>query len=563
MTSVGRVIGTTTLKEYHFVIKKGQEAHVKKDEFVTVKETVTGHDILGVIKDITITNELLPDEFGRDLRLADYILAEGEYPLARVAVLGHETPDGLAPPRHGIAPAGDVALAEDAALARILAHSGPSLEIGCLATRPAVPLTVNANDLVGRHCAVLAMTGAGKSYTVGVLIEELMEKHASIVVFDPHGEYRNMRFTDASVKVFAPGGPTRLTIEAASLTRGDFAALIPDLTATQQDLLEEITAMAARFYEKYDLRLLLKVLSHMHELKKGGKDKNHDPDVSVFPEKELRGIIKKVGFPTIGGLARRIRRLDRMRIFSVSGTRTTDIAAPNQLTVIDLSDADTTISETVISVLARSIFHARRRHVKAESYGGDTLAVPVYLIVEEAHNFIPRGCLDERPVLSRGILRRIAREGRKFGVGLCIVSQRPGKLDADVLSQCNTQIIMRIVNPADQEYIRQSVESVTEDIVYDLPGLARGQAIVAGSAVPVAVPTRIRERTTQEGGADIDAVAMWEQAASERLVEGVVFSADFSAPLKERAPLAVGSLPRPDAIAIGTHRVADTKEVGT
>jgi len=185
-----------------------------------------------------------------------------------------------------------------------------------------------------------------------------------------------------------------------------------------------------------------------------------------------------------------------MGIFETEGTPIEEIAAVNQLTVLDLSDSDERLSETIIAVLCRKIFDARKQYVKDGEGGFNT---PAFIIVEEAHNFAPRST-EERQIISRNILKRIAREGRKFGVGLCIVSQRPSKLDSDVLSQCNTQIIMKIVNPADQEYIRQSVESVTEDVVKDLPALARGEAIISGSAINLSVPVKIRQRTTAVGG---------------------------------------------------------------
>ncbi|MFC2154332.1 ATP-binding protein [Candidatus Altiarchaeota archaeon] len=511
MASVGRVIGSTSLRSYRFVIKKEAEKHVRRDEFVTVEESVTGIEILGVIKEINITNELLPDEFGRDLRISDFILGEGEYPVVSVKVLGYKTPGGLELPRHGIKPGSEVSLASDQILKEILDQDpDKSLHVGSLSTREKVPVYLSANELVSRHCAVLAMTGAGKSYSVGVVVEELMKKKASVVVFDPHGEYKQMRFDDSKVKIFSLEGDKKIKIEAASLEIPDFANLIPDLTTTQQDLLDEILSVAYRFYEKYDFKLILKILHLLYELKKGGELKNHDLDLSVFPEPILRGIVKKVGLPSIGGLMRRIRRLDRMRIFEIEGTKLDEVVSGNQLSVIDLSDADERISETIISIICRGIFYARRRYVKDEENGGNVLPIPCFIVVEEAHNFIPRS-MDERTVLSKYILRRIAREGRKFGVGLCIVSQRPGKLDSDVLSQCNTQLIMKIVNPADQEYIRQSVESVTEDVVKDLPGLALGEAIISGSAVKVAVPVKIRERETEVGGSDIDIVGMWEK----------------------------------------------------
>jgi hypothetical protein len=509
---IGQVIGSTTLKTFRFVIKEGQEEHVKRDEFVSVKESVTGHDVLGVIKEIVISNELLPDEFGRDLRMGDIILKEGEYPVPMVKILGHETKDGLEPPRHGIKPGTPVELASDAQLNRILSQdASKSAYIGTLATRESVPVYVDINELVSRHCAVLAMTGAGKSYTVGVLMEELMKKKGSVVVFDIHGEFKNMRLERSSVGVYGIDSDSRIKVEVSSLSIGDYNNLMPDLTPSQRDLLDEILGMSYRFYEKYDMKAILNILDILYDIKKEdgvkkGKEKEK-ADTSIFPEAILRGITKKASLSTIGALTRRIRRLERMGVFTADGTPLAELVSGNRLTVINLSEAEEGVSEIIVAAICRSIFDSRKRYLKGDL---EELSTPTLLVVEEAHTFAPRA-YSEIISPSRNILRKIAREGRKFGVGLCIISQRPNKLDADVLSQCNTQFIMKIVNPSDQEYIRQSIETVTEDIVRDLPGLSRGEAVVAGSAVRMPILARIRQRETAVGGSDLDIVGIWNK----------------------------------------------------
>lgn len=504
---VGQIIGSTTLRGFRFVIKKGMNKHVKRDEFVIVKESVTGNEILGVIKDIMTSNELLPDEFGRDLRLGDIILDEGEFPVPTVKILGYEYENGLEIPRHGIQPGSSVKLADDEILIRILSQPEEKAAfMGTLATRSSVPVYISINELISKHCAVLAMTGAGKSYTVGVLIEELMKKKGSVVVFDPHGEYREMDFEGSDVRVFGLEGKRKIKIESSSLRTGDFANLIPDLTDTQRDLLDEVLSLADKFYDKYGLDSIINLLSTMYDLKKEEKDKK-EMDYGAFSEDILKGIGKKVGVTTIGALIRRISRLERMHLFELEGTPFSEIVRKNQLTVIDLSDADERLSESIITAIAKGIFARRKNYVKGDG-NGEVIDTPVFLVLEEAHNFAPRG-MEDRTVLSRSVLRKIAREGRKFGLGLCIVSQRPNKLDSDVLSQCNTQIIMKIVNPSDQEYIRQSVETVTEDIVRDLPSLGRGEAIIVGSAIKLPVPVKIRQRVTKAGGEDIDIVGEW------------------------------------------------------
>jgi len=500
---IGQVIGATSLRGYRFVIKKDMEEHVKRDEFVTVQESVTGHQILGIIKDITISNELLPDEFSRDLRVGDIILSEGEYPVPTVKIIGYEKNNSLEMPRHGIKPGSIVYLAENQQLKKILQQKKiHSAHMGSIATREEIPVHININELVGKHCAILAMTGAGKSYTTGVLIEEIMNKKGSIIVFDPHGEYRNIQLKNSEVKVYTTEDKNKIRIQVSSLNSIDFTSLMPDITETQRDLLEEIINLSEKFYDNWDLETINNILGMLYDLKKTSKKDKEQ----IFPAEILKSMSKKVGITTIGALMRRINRLNRMNLFNMEGTPINELIHKNQLTIIDLSDADERISEAIVSAVSRKIFSGRRRYMKY----GKGIKTPTLIIIEEAHNYAPRG-MDERNIVSRSILKRIAREGRKFGTGLCIVSQRPNKLDSDILSQCNTQIILKIVNPSDQEYIRQSVETVTEDIVRDLPSLGRGEAIITGSAINLSMPLKIRPRQTQAGGEDLDIVAEWNK----------------------------------------------------
>ena len=142
---------------------------------------------------------------------------------------------------------------------------------------------------------------------------------------------------------------------------------------------------------------------------------------------------------------------------------------------------------------------------KVHEGGENYLDYPVFALIEEAHHFAPHG--DE--VVSTGIVKTILAEGRKFGVGMGLISQRPGKLDADALSQCLTQCIMRIVNEVDQLSVRAAVEGVGRELLDSLPALSKGQAIIAGAAVNTPVICRVRQRITPHGGESKDAPAEW------------------------------------------------------
>ncbi|RLF09649.1 MAG: ATP-binding protein, partial [Thermoprotei archaeon] len=115
----------------------------------------------------------------------------------------------------------------------------------------------------------------------------------------------------------------------------------------------------------------------------------------------------------------------------------------------------------------------------------------------------------DRQTLSKYWIGRIAREGRKFGVGMCLVSQRPKALDPDSLSQTNNKIILRLVEPSDLKYVQQASELLSEDLLQQLPSLNVGEAVVLGLMVKVPALVRIDGFAGHKGGGDPDIVSEW------------------------------------------------------
>jgi DNA helicase HerA-like ATPase len=167
----------------------------------------------------------------------------------------------------------------------------------------------------------------------------------------------------------------------------------------------------------------------------------------------------------------------------------------------------------MVATLLRRLFRARMATQKKEVDAGDELYLPypIFVLLEEAHHFAPAG----GEAISTGILKQILGEGRKFGVGVGLISQRPGKLDADVLSQCNTHFLLRIVNPIDQARVADSVETVGRDLLRELPALTKGQVIIAGQAVNTPLLCRVRARHTTHGAESIDAPQEWVSYTSD------------------------------------------------
>lgn len=187
-----------------------------------------------------------------------------------------------------------------------------------------------------------------------------------------------------------------------------------------------------------------------------------------------------------------------------------------QVGIIDLSLVPSEIVHIVVSVLARLVFESLQRY-RRDHLEGKTL--PTVLVLEEAHNFVRRGQNDEGPAsspsqLCREIFERIAREGRKFGLGLVLSSQRPSELSPTVLAQCNTFVLHRIVNDADQNLVARLVPDNVGGLLRELPSLPSRQAVLLGWAAPIPVLVEVEELPEHHRpqSADPDFWNVWTRA---------------------------------------------------
>lgn len=169
-----------------------------------------------------------------------------------------------------------------------------------------------------------------------------------------------------------------------------------------------------------------------------------------------------------------------------------DQASNGPITIVDLSLVPSEVIHIVVAVLARMVFEAVQRYRRAH-----TLVLPTVLVLEEAHTFVHRDLTaDGAPPAGKACCRtfeRIAREGRKFGLGLVLASQRPSEMSATVLSQCNTFLLHRIVNDRDQDLVRRLVPDALGDLLRELPSLPSRRAILLGWGAPAPVLVEVRE----------------------------------------------------------------------
>ncbi|MBD3353493.1 MAG: DUF87 domain-containing protein [Candidatus Lokiarchaeota archaeon] len=384
-----------------------------------------------------------------------------------------------------------------------------------------VPISIDVNDIVSTHLAVLAATGSGKSYTVGVVLEEMMmaKNRGAVLVIDPHDEYNtleemenNSKFHDGSYRP-----------EVNLLKSDDIHIKLSTMNAL------EVIGLLKNLSEKMQnyLRTAFNTVKKRHPASFTVQDIKDELDGYCVNNGQLQ--------PTIDGIKWRLDAyLESKQIISdVKHIHLREILMPGKITVLNVSSLKEEDQQLTVTVLLDRILKQRILAERGDSVTNDPddldpnknqdlLDYPVFIVLEEGHRFAPANSESR----SKYVLKTILSEGRKFGVGVCLVSQRPGKLDSDVLSQCMTQIIMKIINPIDQKNIRDSVEAVSEDIIDELPGLTMGQAVIAGEAINTPVLINIRERITEHGGDSPEAVENWRKYKKEEKVLKAVDNQD-------------------------------------
>lgn len=335
-----------------------------------------------------------------------------------------------------------------------------------------VEMKINLSKLLQKHLAILAMSGAGKSYAVSVLMEELLSRDSSegqiaVVVFDTHGEYTcfgepaKAPFVDFSSKTKIIDA-TKIRIACSKLTSGLLAQLLPELSSPQK-------------------RELANVISKLNSEMKSG--------VGPFDLNDVKAeLASSSNSKTAEALLGIISELEELHLFSkIDSPSVEDLAKQGQLTVIDLNSVIGEKKKQVIVAYFASRLFNERRHKKVP---------PFALFIEEAHNFIPESTSKDFAI-AKPTLRTIAREGRKFGAALVIISQRPKRLDTTTLANCNTNLILRITNPYDLDHIKQSSEGLDVGSINMISSLRVGEALIVGEAVGAPTFFKVRLRKSQ------------------------------------------------------------------
>ena len=485
-------------------------------------------DILAQVVEIGIASSILSNNLAYDETMAILRGAYAPQPkmYGRARVIGYLAKGVVRVPRCATIPGSTVYVASDTLLRQFFSvNVTDGVEIGDLINRPDVPVMLDPNGL-RRHLAIIAQTGAGKSYLAGKFFESLLQLGATILVFDPNSDYVQLRkqsgqeerpYHSAEKTAFAndvsiyriPGiqgrrfadeliGDVRpFTVRFAELDHDEIASLagISERASNQRKAIEWACDRLQKEGADYRPQELIDVLKEMAS-KEDSVAQTSEQDTNrqdVLGNEERRAARKAAQY---------IEDLRRFPIWDYHDVNTSDLLQPQRLTVLDLAGADKVVAAYAAERMLRDIW---KRAVTGQ------LHHPVFIVLEEAHNLIPA---NSQTRASR-IINTIAAEGRKFRVFLTLITQRPSKINPDALSQCGSHVIMQLTNPDDQRAVQKASEAISAELLDDLPGLNKGEAIVLGQLTRIPVMVRVTRRTSAEGGSDVDIVDALKKARQD------------------------------------------------
>lgn len=374
-----------------------------------------------------------------------------------------------------------------------------SVRVGCIRQDSSIPAMIRVDDLLGKHFAVLGTTGTGKSCTTALILRAILDKNpaAHIVLLDPHNEYatafgdraevispRNMQLPfwllnfEELIEVLIGDTERKAEIEILQELVPIAKSRYGSGRNNDNQKLRKSAADAARFTVDTPVPYRISDLTSLIDERMGKLENKRD----LAPYRQLRAWIDAIsqdgryGFmfgslTVYDGMTQVLSRIFRVPVND------------KPITILEMTGFPTEVVNVIVSVLCRMTFD-----FALWSEG----QVPVTLVCEEAHRYVPANSSMGFEPCKRAIAK-IAKEGRKYGASLCIVTQRPAEIDPTILSQCNSVFALRMSNDKDQAIVQSAVSDTGSGLLEFLPALGQREAIAFGDGVPLPVRVKFDE----------------------------------------------------------------------
>jgi hypothetical protein len=406
------------------------------------------------------------------------------------------------------------------------------LDLGAVDVAQESIISIKPERLFGRHCAILGATGGGKSWTTARVIEECLKHKAKLILIDATGEYRG--FSSADVEHCHLGEPVEraddsipCSLPPTSFVESDFVALFepagkvqgPKMRAAIRSL--RLAKLKPALAPDGYIRKLNQSKKPVHDAEKeaGVSSKLDDPRQPFDAKHLVLQIEQECVYPDGFGVGRGEKDITKWGgddgnfphclslVARINGVLTSPAfkcvfaSTDQQLTqkIDDFIGSDRKLLRICLSGIAYE-FNAREiianvigRYLLTKARNRDFVKLPVVVIVDEAHNFLGRHIGAEDYAAKLDAFEIIAKEGRKYGLNICLATQRPRDITDGVLSQMGTLIVHRLTNDRDREVVERACGEIDRSASAFLPNLRPGEAAIIGADFPIPLTIQVRE----------------------------------------------------------------------
>jgi len=361
------------------------------------------------------------------------------------------------------------------------------VKIGNLLRNKTVDAKINLDKIVSRHLGILAMTGMGKSNLVSLVTKQISKLNGTVIIFDYHNDYTNLNIPKINV-IDAKINPRLLDADQLS----DVLEIRESATVQQRVLrmaFTESVKKSKEFWKKLETEIGFIVDSEDKKIKEIRSSAYRVQDIVEESQRRFEDILD----PDMGDPISFIKE-GRANILNISelSEKQANVALAFYLQQLLKDRKDASIAK-----------HGRSKKIRNYKFNS-----PIFVIIEEAHVFIPK----DHDTSAKYWAAKIAREGRKFGLGLGIVSQRPRSVDLNVLSQMGSFAIMKIIQEDDQRQIASATESTSRELIAQLTSLNVGDAVLVGQWTNLPSMVHVEEVKEKVMGSDQSAVDAWAKA---------------------------------------------------
>ena len=535
--SIGTVVGSTSTDSYGFVLNNLKasvgDIVITESSIPSLEQVEKKVLVWGRIVSMDRSNPTFPSEFAAELTRAGTNLEEtigmsaSEYLHAEVQIMGctdaKKSEDSniiLNPLNYPVRPSNKVLYPDVKILNNLLSGNNEKekpIKIGTLINRPDVEIFFNGEALCSRHLAILAQTGGGKTVASRRIIAGLSQYGHPLVIFDPHGDYLGLSRNLEKLKEISGNGDLKVKLFTPKLlaNKEKVADAISEIVIKLGlSMTEAQIGVFESFVKDEEFIKTLNaaetnLLKHLEKLEEFVSRSNLTDSTS---KRSVGPILRKIKMIKNKLYSMEATNRSLRDIFVSKGLNFEDMPDPelspnkivdqNQISVFYLGGYERVVQSTIVSIILENLFENRSSMKKGRINAFSA-------VIEEAHNFVPSRSEEKSESPSLLTIRRLLTEGRKFGTGVILISQRPGRLDETTLAQCNSFLVLKLVNPRDQNWVRNVMEQMSEQDAKWLKAFGKGQGFSSGNAIKFPLQVQIQ----------FDKGLEWDELGQENFIQ--------------------------------------------